>query len=252
MTQAPNLDWLNAFVQLGKAEGEGLAPLGSGFLLLDDNRPWLITSRTTLETAQGDDLLAWVGSPGTVVGISQALALNELQWVVHEQHNLAACLFPLDPAWNVKAFSQAACVPGEKLMPLMDACSLGSPYGFDLGGRPPVMALDGVLSSVDLERGRLFTTAPLLPMNTGAPLLVLTAPLAMGGSVLLAGVMAQTLPVRRPVEGAMVPPHLVPTQLHLSLAHPVGAVFDLVRSEGAKAQLARVEERVAEKAGASS
>lgn len=241
MSQAPNLDWLNAFVQLGKGTKEGYTPLGAGFLVLDDRCPWLVTGRSVLERCGDDDLLAWVGEPGVVVGITQALASSQLAWVVDESLNLAACPFPINPAWKARAFGRDALLPSEKLLPTMTACALGSPYGFDLPGRPPVLTLDGSIAGVDLPNGRVFTTAPLLPLNVGAPLLVLTAPLSMGGSVALAGIMAQTMPVRRPVEGVMVPPHLVPTQLHLSLAHPADRIFELLRSPAAEVQIARLQ-----------
>ena len=241
MSQAPNLDWLNAFVQLGKGTKEGYAPLGAGFLVVDERCPWLITARTALDRCGDDELLAWLGQPGVVVGVSQALAGSGLGWVLDEALNLAACPFPLDPAWNARAFSRDAALPSTKLLPTMAACALGSPYGFDLPGRPPVLTLEGAIAGVDLPASRLFTSAPLLPQNVGAPLLVLTAPLSMGGSAMLAGIMAQTMPVRRPVEGVMVPPHLVPTQLHLSLAHPADRVFELLRSPAADAQWSQLQ-----------
>lgn len=245
MPPSSNPDCVHAFAQLGRLTGENWAPLGGGFLLLADNRPWLVTARTVLEAAGDQELVAWVGSSGTAVAITNAMAKSGLEWVVHPDANLAVCPFPLDPAWGVKAFSPEGCMPADKLVPPQTVCSLGSAYGLNLGDRPPVLLLDGILSSIELERGRLFTTAPLLPFNDGAPLLVITAPPSMGGVALLAGVMAQSLPVRPPVEG-MAPPHLVPTQLHLSLAHPIGVVFDLLRSESALAQLAKIQEAQAQ------
>jgi hypothetical protein len=240
MSEASSQDWLNAFVQLGRFEDDTWTPVGGGFLFLDADVVWLVTARDVVDTAAGGRLAAWVGRPGTIVELSKALHENGLDWVRHEHRNIATCLFPLDASWNVKAFSEAASMRARDMTPLLQTCSLGALYGYDMGGRPPTLAIEGVLSSVALDQGHLFTSAPLLPANVGAPLLVVTASPGLGGTVLLAGILTQSLPVR-PASDPMVPANLVPPQLHVSVAHPIGDVIGLIRSEAAAAQRAKVQ-----------
>jgi hypothetical protein len=76
--------------------------------------------------------------------------------------------------------------------------------------------------------GRLITTAPLLPLNVGAPL-VMQAPAEAGGGLGLIGLLTRTLVVPEP-PGSPAPP------VRMAEAVPIEAAVALVRSDAGRAQ----------------
>ena len=221
-------DWLNAFVPLGALDGQQWTSCGAGVLLLDNPLVWLFTTKTVVAATGSLPLAAWVpdDQDGTIVDLTTDRS-PETGWLAHPTADLIACLFPVDPKWRVKAFVEARCFPTEDLQPLLPVASMGCAYGLTpLTSRPRPLVLSGnVASCVD---GVVITTAPLLPRNSGAPLLVPLPPQA-GGGVALAGISTATLSVPESVQSTAPP-------VRLTSAVPISAALGLIRSNQGKAQ----------------
>lgn len=231
MSDAPPLltpdDWLGAFVPLGVARDRSWLPLGAGVLLVDAPVVWLLTARSVLTAAGDQRLAAFVSEQrgGLVLDLTTGRRGSPLDWLIDEEHDLAACLVPVDPAWGTKAFSEARCAPTEQLQPGTPVQALSCVYGVPgVSERTAPLLLTGVVARRD--PARLVTTVPLPPHNAGAPLL-LPLPVQLGGGVALLGLLTRGVAV--PEVGAAPP-------LRLSLAVPISAALSLVRSEPGKAQ----------------
>lgn len=226
---AGGAEWLAAFLPLGVVrEQKAWAPLGAGVLLIDPPILWLVTARSTLQRAGDQTLSAFVSEDqgGTVLDLVSGRRGTAFDWLEDTAAGLVACLFPVDRSWPVKAFPEAACVTDE-LEPGSAVWAVGAVYGQPLlGERPSPLVLPGILARRDAEQ--LVTTAPLPPMNLGAPLLVPVR--GEGGSgAALAGIVTAILTV--PAE-----PGIPAASLRLSVATPVAAALSLIRSEAGKAQ----------------
>ena len=126
------------------------------------------------------------------------------------------------------------------------------------------MVLDGVISGMDPENRKVYTSAPTFPGNSGGPLIAYPSNFYPGADgipgrfpVFLAGIMLETklLPTQDPIKRipsmsgyagsaqslpASDPINRIPS-LHLGVAAPVDAVLALLDSDQAKAIIARVE-----------
>ncbi len=232
--RAPSADeWRQAFVPLGVTRGEVWAPLGAGVLLVDSPVVWLVTARSVLEGAGASPVVAWVaattetGDGHALIDLSTGRAAD-LAWLRHPERDLAACVFPIGSTWRIKAFNEARTLQETDLQPLLPACVVGNPYGIGAPGqRPTALALDGTLAGVDVSARTIITTAPLLPRNAGAPLLVPLPPQA-GGGVSLAGIATHSVAVSEGVQSTLSP-------VRLTIAAPIALAFELIRSPAGKA-----------------
>jgi hypothetical protein len=225
----PVADILNAFVPLGTYGEEAWSPAGAGVLIVDRPMVWLITAKTLVESAGETPLAAFLahGPGGTILDIRDSHQNSGLSWIWHRELDLCATLFPLSPAWGLKAFTQKQCAPREDLGPLVPVTSIGVPYGLLPAERPEPVLLSGSLAT--LQGSHLYSSAPLLAQNSGSPLL------CMGSEgALLAGIQTRTLAAAR--SNPRVPPVV------LSEAVCMDAVWDLVRGEQALAQRKHVAE----------
>lgn len=220
---------LSAFVPLGTYSEQAWSPSGAGVLIVDLPVVWLVTAKSLVAAAGEAPLAAFLahGEGGTVLDLQESHAASGLGWILHPDLDLCATLFPLNPAWEVKAFSQQQCAPAGELHPLLPVSSLGCPYGMLPAGRPEPCVLSGSISLV--KEPHLYSSAPLLPQNRGAPLILGSA---LGGKIQLAGVLTRTLLV--PERDGRIPP------VRLSEAVGMEKVWELVRGPEALAQREKV------------
>lgn len=220
-------DWLGAIVPLGLARETTWRPVGAGVLLIDPPLVWLAAPRSLLEQLPPDrNLAAFVSEQqgGIVLDLITGRRGTPIDWIRHETLDLAVCLFPVNPAWGIKAFPESRCVEPERLMAGLPVLTVASAYGSELGLRPAPLVLPGMLARRDATT--LVTTLPLLPQNVGAPVLVPVSG-SDGGGVALVGILV------RPIQ---VPPHPLGSHLTLTQGIPVTEALGLIRSEAGRAQ----------------
>lgn len=235
---------LPAVLPVGRTRDGGFQPLGAGVLFIDSPLVWLLTARSLVEAAGDAPLGAYISPEreGTVVDLTTGRRGTPLDWLRDPEHDVAACLFPIDPSWPIKAFPEARCVDASLLGPATTVASVSLPWGLPgSSGPPPRVVLPGTLTHFGPHR--LLTTAPLLPLNVGAPL-VLCATEDAGGGLGLVGLLTRTLVVPEP-PGSPAPP------VRMAEAVPIEAAVALVRSDAGKAQrrLAIESSRSAPQAG---
>lgn len=225
-------EWLRAFVPLGTYGEQAWTPVGAGVLIVDLPVVWLVTSKSMVRAAGEAPLAAFLkaGAGSTILDLNESHAASGLSWLEHPALDLAVTLFPINPAWELKAFSQQQCAPAEELRPLLPVCSLGCPYGTLEAQAPEPLLFAGALAKVGAPL--LHSTAPMLPLNAGAPLILASG---VGGAIQLAGILTRTLLVPEP--DPRVPP------LRFSEAIAMEAVWDFVRDEAALAQRQLAVER---------
>lgn len=216
-------DWLGAVVPLGLAREGAWRPIGAGALFIDPPVVWLLSVGSLLDAVPADrNLAAFVSEEqgGTVLDLTTGRRGTPIDWIRHASLDLAACLFPINPAWSIKAFPEARCVESEQLFPGLAVQAVCSAYGSELGARPAPLLLGGTLARK--EPAGLVTTLPLLPQNAGTPLLV---PISAqeGGGVALAGILLRRIALPDP-------------GLALSVAAPITEALGLIRSEAGRAQ----------------
>lgn len=232
----PVSEWSGAFVPLGTYSEEAWSPRGAGVLIVDLPVVWLVTSKSLVRDLGEEALAAFLshGEGGTILDLSESHAKSGLGWIEHGEQDVIASVFPMNPAWGIKAFSQQQCAPVEELRPLLPVCSLGCPYGLLPVARPEPFLLTGSIGR--LRDSLIYSTAPLLANNVGGPLVLASG---LGGPVKLIGVL--TASHLAPEADPRVPP------VRVSEAVGMNAVWDLVRGEQALAQRKRVSEIVASK-----
>ncbi|MCA8925183.1 MAG: hypothetical protein KDD82_25460 [Planctomycetes bacterium] len=238
-------DLVRTTLCLGVQEQEHWLPLGCGFLVSDRRLLWLVTSTRVLERAGDQPLTAWVSrdQDRVLLGLGTVLQQAGLTWLRSERGDVAACVFPMQPDWEVKAIPLLQAASTAQSQPLLQVHALAFPYGiegFDPRDAFPLV-LPGGLAGVDAGRERLYHTAPSLPLTEGAPLL-----LAVGADaqrqLLLAGVTNGPLRPAAPVPAKEIPA----TVAGLSMATPIAAVIQLLSSAAAREQSERVLARAAQ------
>ncbi|HEX5052280.1 MAG TPA: hypothetical protein VFZ65_10940 [Planctomycetota bacterium] len=230
----PQLDWLRAFLPLGGMEGDSWRPIGGGFLLLERPVAWLVTARSVLDGLEGRHLVTWVASQkgAGLLDVTDSQRQLGIDWI-HHPTGLSATLFPIHESFSIKAFTETQCTRLRDLQPLQPSASVGCPYGADINAPHLSPAVhDGVISFVDARSGFLYSTAPLLPRNAGAPLL-LASP--YGGAVTLAGILLGNTMLGE------TDPRVLPVRLSRAIC--VDAVLELIRGEAAADQRHRATEK---------
>lgn len=241
-------EWLNAFAPVGFfREEHAWGPVGAGVFFLKPPFLWLVTANHVVEAAGQDALSVLVtrssGDAVTVVEVGRTLADHDLAWVRDDGNDLAAAPMAVSPDLQIKAVSRESCLPFQDLVPSMPCFALGCPYG--LRGVNPQRAtplvLDGVISGIDPTSRRIFTSVPAFPGNSGGPLIAVRSPFDPGGcltvgrrTVLFAGVMLQSALISPGAPAFQTPP------LHLGVAVPADAVFELLDSPPAQAVVDRI------------
>jgi hypothetical protein len=231
---ASGIEWLHAFMSLGCVHNNNWELQGGGVLLLDQPVAWLITATKVIEDLDGQDLVTWVRRKDSVnlLNISETQRKTELDWL-HHPCGISATMFPVDPSFIIRAFSHPQCTKARDLLPMMPVVSLGSLMGPDIQRAPHDLPAvqGGIISTIDANSGLVHTTAPLLPRNAGAPLLL--AP-SHGTQATLAGILLGNTIVPEP------DPRMVP--IRLAHAVTIEAAFELIRSEAATKQRQRITE----------
>lgn len=232
--QQSSSDWLNAFLALGTVRNDAWDPRGGGVLILDRPIVWLVTAREIVEKLGEEELATWIPNEqgGGLLNLTQAQRQAGVGWV-HHPVGLSATMLPLDPSFRIKAFAETQCTRVRELQPLQPAASLGRLYGPDIDPQETTTpaVLDGIISSANAKTGTIFTTAPMLPRNAGAPLL-LASP--YGGQVTLAGILLGNTMINEP------DPRVLPVRLGRAIC--VDAALELIRGKDATEQRRRIAE----------
>jgi hypothetical protein len=239
-------EWLSAFVPIGLLHNQNSwKPNGAGVLLHDHPFIWLVTANHVVPAKTTDHIGVFVTNPGErqrvcidLTNEHQALGLG---WVRDAENDVATCLMPVNPAWDIKAVGEELCIKFEEVLPSMQCYTVGCPYG--VSGVDPQRAtplvLEGIISGVDSNDPLIYISTPTFPGNSGGPILILRPPYNPAGSlfvgnptVLLAGIVRDQLLVRGNEEGSPF--------LHLGRGVPISACIRLIKSEEARQQAARV------------
>jgi len=225
-------EWLHTFMPLGCVHGDSWEPRGAGVLLIESPMVWLVTARQVIEELDGKDLVTWVRRKQgpSLLNISNSQRTAGTEWI-HNDNGVSATLFPVDPSFNIKAFTSGQCTTLRSLQPLQPVASLGALSGMGINRPPHALPAvhEGVISTVDPSANQIHATAPMLPRNTGAPLM-LASP--YGGQASIAGILLGNTML------ADEDPRVIPVRL--STATAMDSVLDLIRSTAATEQRKRV------------
>lgn len=243
-------EWLSAFVPIGVLRSANeWVPIGAGVLFHEPSVIWLITANHVLHDAKGREIAPLVSVKGggvAVVRIQEIQEKHGYQWHGDEAHDVAVTLMPVNPDWEIKAIDEKLCIKQSALVPSMPCFTVGCPYGvrgFDPQRATPLV-LDGIISGLDPGTGRIYTSVPTFPGNSGGPIIVRRDPFNPAGGLvvgqpilLLAGIMLQVMlvpPQPEPSASVQLPP------LHLSVGVSIETALNLVHSPGAQRDRERV------------
>jgi len=233
-------EWLRAFAPVGRLEADGgWIPRGAGVFFLKHDVAWLVTANHVVESVGCEALSVLVtrsSEDGTgVVEVGKILRENQFPWVRDSVLDLAAAPIPASSEFNIFALGEPECMRIKDLVPSMQSFTAGCPYGlrgFDSDSATPLV-LNGTIAGIDVAGGKIFTSVPTFPGNSGGPLIAVRSPFSPSGgmvvgrpTVLFAGIMLQSATVTSPH-----PDHLPP--LHLGVAAPWDAVAALLDSTAA-------------------
>ncbi|MCA8925408.1 MAG: hypothetical protein KDD82_26600 [Planctomycetes bacterium] len=228
MTVPLSSEWPRACIPLGVADDQRWSPIGSGVLIVQRPGIWLVTLERVLPPP-GVPVSAWVSNAneGTLFDIADLHAETNLEWI--RAKGWAATLFPVKPEWGTKGFNQQQSLTDMRLLTPLVPCSTvqclyGAQGAFASSGPGTPYVLSGTISRSSPEA--IFTSTPLYPRNTGAPVFA-TLGTKDGPEVRLIGLTAEALPGN---------PSLSP----LTAVQPISQAFELLGSEAAQTQLQQV------------
>lgn len=225
---SPIADLLRSFLPIGTLRKGAWAPTGAGVLVLDTPVVWLVTATAAIDALGDEPVHTWVPQQrgAAVFDLAAAQQRFGLRWIRHATQEIAATLLPLDPSFAIKAFGLQQSAWLRDVAALQPTVSLGCPYSQEMAnpGHPAPAVFTGVVARVEPEAHRIYTTAPLLPRNAGAPLL-LASP--YGGPITLAGILTGTIQL-----GGTDPRDL---PIRLAAAVPFDTVLELIQSPAANA-----------------
>lgn len=225
-------DWARAFIALGSLREDAWVPQGAGVLLVEPPVVWLVTLRSVVEVMSKSSCHAWVArqNGAGLLDLGRAQEALGLGWIVHAGQDLAATLFPMEPSFEVKAFSASQCTLCDDLLAMQPAFSVGCMYGHDVAnpGFPVPAVYDGVVSCGQTGCAKVYTTAMMFPHNAGGPFLLASQ---YGSQVSLAGLMAGNVVL------ADADPRALPVRVGSVIA--IDVAWELLRSDAATAMRQR-------------
>lgn len=98
----------------------------------------------------------------------------QVEWVLDQNHNLAAALVPADPQFDIKVVGFDLFLDSADMMPSLSCFSMCYPYGVMSVDAAPVnpFVLSGTIAGIDGEATRIYVTAPSFVHSQGGPLLI--------------------------------------------------------------------------------
>jgi hypothetical protein len=240
-------EWLETVAPVGRfLPPGGWAAHGAGVFLHKPPLVWLVTANHVVNSigeAAVSALVSRAAGGVTVVEVGTILAAHNFSWIRDEANDLAAAPMPVSDEVRIKALPAEFCLPFGSVIPSMTAYTIGCPYG--LYGVNPQQAtpllLDGVIAGVNPISNRVYTSARTFPGNSGGPLVVVRSPFTPEGTmsvgrqtVLLAGVMLETVLLESPKTGDKTPP------LHMGVAAPTDAILAMLDSAPARSIVAKL------------
>jgi len=225
-------DWTKSFVALGSLREDSWVPSGAGVLLVDPPVVWLVTLKSVVDSLAKNFSHAWVARQNNrgLLDLGRAQEALGLGWVSHSRYDIAATLFPLDPKFDIKAFSHTQSTMISDVHAAQPVLTVGCMYGPDVDnpGYPAPAVYDGIVARSEVGSQRIYTTALMFPRNAGGPLVVASQ---YGGPVSLAGIMVGNVML------GDTDPRVLPVRVGSALA--IDSAWELVRSEAAVAQRQR-------------
>ena len=238
-------EWLSAFVPIGiLRDGNAWMPAGAGVLLHDPPFIWLVTANHVVATKSSGDFAVFVThrheQQRVLINLTNGHRSFGIGWLRNARDDVAACLMPADPSWDIKAVGRELCANFDDLVPSMQCYTVGCPYG--LAGVDPQRAvplvLDGIVAGLDRRERLIYISTPTFPGNSGGPIVIVRPPYNADGNlvvgmptVFLAGIVREQLIVRGDKDDAPL--------LHLGLGIPIAAGLRLIHSDEAKQQAAQ-------------
>lgn len=168
---------------------------GAGVFIFDDPFIWYVTAEHLTANKESHPihiLINHAKSKQYLVNIDSLHKQHKMDWIVDKKNDLAATLFPADPNFELKAINFSLFMNSKEMLPSMSCYSVGCPYnlaGFDMERVNPCV-LDGIISGIDRQRGRIWVTVPTFPGNSGGPLFVWKQPIQANGDVNLGRTVA--------------------------------------------------------------
>jgi Trypsin-like peptidase domain len=245
-------EWLRAFAPVGIFAGESnFSAYGACVFFHKPPCLWIVTANHVLhmigELQRFSVLVAQEASgKPTVIELGKIQRSHSLGWIINEQDDLAVAIMPISPDLSIKAVVRENCLALGEVLPSMPSYTLGCPYGLigmdELSTVP--LVLNGVVSGVNKNNRKLYTSAPTFPGNSGGPLIVIRTPFTPKGSltvgvatVFLAGIMLERVTTTASEGQGGLP------SLHLGVARSTDAVLDLLDSPGAQDEAAKITAR---------
>lgn len=241
-----NKDWLSTCAPLGIFDSNTKAwkAIGAGVFIYDDPYIWYVTALHLIkdkEPFSTQVLVNHTNGKHCLVDIGSLHKQHNVNWIIDNNHDLAATLFPSNPNFNLKAISKDYFFQSKDLLPSMRCYSVGCPYslsGFDIENMTTCV-LDGIISGVDSKQHRVYVTVPTFPGNSGGPIFVWKEPIQANGgleigdpTVYLGGIITEYALIGCETSQEMSELRL--PSLHLGVVIPSEAILALLNETQAK------------------
>src|SRR4051794_28957064 len=108
-------EWLNAFVPIGLLQnGSAWRPIGAGVLVFNDPFVWLVTANHVIPAKTGDHVGVFVTDKKeqkrVCIDLTHVHQPVGLSWIREATRDVAACLMPVAPDWEIKAITESLCI----------------------------------------------------------------------------------------------------------------------------------------------
>ncbi len=236
-------NWLITSAPLGgyDSKNQSWKAFGSGVFIFDKPFIWYVTANHIVKRKSTLPIHVLINHAKTkyhLINIESMHSQNEIDWIVDEENDLAATLFPLNPDFNIKAIGFPFFQSSQDLLQSMICYTVGCPYGmagFDID-RNNQYVLDGIISFVERKKNRIYVTVPTFPGNSGGPLFVWKQPIQPDGSltvgskvVFLGGIISKYVLISNGSEQDNPCPALPP--MHLGEVIPSELIKNLLTSQ---------------------
>src|SRR3984957_13513154 len=160
-------DWLATCAPLGAYDSNNHSwkALGSGVFIYDDPFIWYVTANHIIKEKSDFPIHILINHAKTkhhLIDIESMHAQNKIDWIIDEQNDIAATLFPSNTDFIIKAISFSYFLSSKIMLPSMNCYTVGCPYGiagFDVDKIIPCV-LDGIISGIDTKKNRIYVTVP--------------------------------------------------------------------------------------------
>lgn len=246
-------DWLATCAPLGAYDSKNQAwkALGVGVFIYDEPFIWFITAHHIIKEKSDFPIHILINHAKTkhhLINIESMHLQNQIDWIIDEENDIAAALFPSDADFLIKSIRFPLFLSSKDIVPSMNCYTVGYPYniaGFDVDGIISCV-LKGIISAIDKRKNRIYVTVPTFPGNSGGPLFISKrsihdeSPTLDGNVVFLGGIIDQYILVGNAIEQNN---HLSIPAMHLGVVIPSELIIKLLTS----AQASILKEKISRK-----